>query len=95
MSTEEKKKKDEKKKIVFLLTIIGATVAFLLWKFLFSAPPIVEVDEDFEEMGVRRNIPEIDFEYLQGEEFEKFHDYHTIETIDLDLLGRDNPFLPY
>lgn len=46
-------------------------------------------------MPVRKTVPLIDFQYLKTEQFDEFVKYETIPAIDVDELGRENPFDRY
>ncbi len=93
MSTNDKKKKEERAKVAFLLVGIGLIIFFFLWRFVFSGT--TTRTDIFLPIVVERRVPEIDFEYLKSEEFEKFEDYNSVKPLDIEELGRDNPFLPY
>ncbi len=93
MATEKKdKKKEEKKKIIFLLAGIGLIIFFFLWRFVFVGQPAFE---EALPMTVRRTVPPIDFDYLESEQFKNFEEYKSIDPVNLDTIGRENPFLPY
>ncbi len=93
MSTNDKKKKEEKAKVAFLLAGIGLVIFFFLWRFVFSGT--TTQTDIFQPIVVERRVPEIDFNYIKSEEFEKLENYRSVDSIDIEDLGRDNPFLPY
>ncbi len=91
-SPKKDKTKEEKKKIAILLSAIGIIIFFFLWRFVFSTPTI---EEELIVMPVRKTVPLIDFQYLKTEQFDEFVKYETIPAIDVDELGRENPFDRY
>lgn len=91
-SPKKDKTKEEKKKVVVLLLAIGLIIFFFLWRFVFSTIPKTE---EISMMPVKKTVPAIDFDYLEGRLFESFVEYETIPAIDIELFGRENPFNPY
>lgn len=92
MSSDNNKKKEEKVKAAFLLLGIGFVIFFLVWRFALS-PSVTE--EGFEPIVLEREVPKIDFDYFESEEFENFEDYEVIVAPEIEDIGRENPFLPY
>ncbi len=80
----------EKKNVVIFLVAICLVILLFLWRFVFS-----HKKPEFEPIVVLKTAPKIDFDFLDGEEFEYFYKHETIEPLEEDLMGRDNPFLSY
>ncbi len=82
--------KDGKKDVVITVIVISLIIFIFLWRFVFS-----ELEYEYVPEPTLKTAPEIDFNYLSGPEFDYFDKYEQIESLDEDLMGRDNPFLPY
>ncbi len=87
IQTETKKEKKDLK-IVFI--VLGFILLFLLWKFLFTGG-----DMDIPIISVTKEIPRIDFIYLESPEFRQFYVPESIQPLVPGTMGRNNPFLPY
>ncbi len=90
-TNKEGAKNEEKKKAVFALAVIGVVAFLFLWRFVLS-PPATDYHVP---MPAKKTAPNIDFEYLQSDEFRYFGEYETIDPLEEEMMGRENPFLPY
>ncbi len=94
MPIENKKREKANKQVIVVgVLVIVVSIAFLGWK-IFFAP---EEDYGMRIVHEKREVPQIDFSYLESSEFGYFEKYETITIPPLRErdLGRDNPFLPY
>ena len=80
----------EKRDIVIILSVIGVIIFLFLWRFVFTTP-----QPDAPPIATIKTAPKIDFNYLKEDYFKSFQKYETIEPLAEDLMGRDEPFLPY
>lgn len=83
-------KKKDKKHITIVFAVIGFMVLFLLWRFLFTRH-----DVDMPIIPVIKEVPRIDFEYLESSAFRQFYAPDVIDPLPIGTMGRSNPFLPY
>ena len=80
----------ENKEVVIVLFVIGIIIFLFLWRFIIATPEPISPPG-----AIMRQAPEIDFDYLRSPEFKRFQEYQSIDPLEEDLMGRDNPFLPY
>jgi hypothetical protein len=89
MGLIDKENKDKRSAIITVVAI-SLIIFIFLWRFVFThvetefiAPPQIKV------------APNIDFDYLEEKEFTFFEEYKPITSLSEELMGRENPFLPY
>jgi hypothetical protein len=80
----------EKKNTIIILVVICLVIVLFIWKFFFSNKEI-----EVAPIVILKTAPKIDFDFLESPEFKYFDKYETIEPLEEDLVGRDNPFLSY
>ncbi len=95
ITTQSKKKSQKKLKLTKKQKMIGGGItAFVLilimWRFVFS-PAQVQIPA----IPVTRDVPVIDFSYLDSDLFQMFYAPDPIPSYQVGTMGRDNPFLPY
>jgi hypothetical protein len=90
---KERANKANRQVVIVGTIVILASVLFLLWKFIFEKP-----DSSAVMLPKVREVPAIDFEYFETDQFKNFEKYERIGEItfiDERELGRDNPFISY
>ena len=83
-------KNREKQGPVIALVVICLIILLFVWKFAFSDPPTETVSRP-----VIKSAPRIDFDYLESPELDHFVEYEKIDPLEDEVMGRENPFLPY
>ncbi len=87
----ENKEEQERKSVIIAVVAISLIIFAFLWRFVFSP-----IDYGYSMPIAKIQVaPNIDFEYLKSEKFNYFEEYKQIEPLGEELMGRDNPFLPY
>ncbi len=86
----ENKEEQERKSVIAIVVTISLIIFVFLWRFVLSSPEV-----DYVAPAVIKTAPKIDFDYLKSPEFEYFEEYKQIDPLEEELMGRDNPFLPY
>ena len=89
MALIEKENK-EKNSVIIAVVAISLIIFAFLWRFVFS-----QIEHDYMPMAEIKIAPEIDFDFLESEEYKYFEKYEQIDPLEEELMGRDNPFLPY
>jgi hypothetical protein len=89
MALLDKENKDKRSTIISIVAI-SLTIFAFLWRFVFTG-----VETEYISPAKIMVAPKIDFSYLESEEFLYFERYRPIEPLNEDLMGRENPFLPY
>ncbi len=84
------KENKEKRSGIIAIAAISLTIFAFLWRFVFSG-----VETEYIAPAKIMVAPSIDFDYLKSEEFNYFERYRPIRPLDEELMGRENPFLPY
>jgi hypothetical protein len=90
---KERAQKANKQVVIVGTALILVAVAFLLWTFISDKPP-----DHMVTLPKVRQVPQVDFEFLESSEFKNFERYQRIgeiNFIDDRELGRDNPFISY
>ncbi len=89
MTLLDKENKDKRSTIISIVAMALTIFAFL-WMFVFS-----EVETEYIAPARIMVAPKIDFDYFENKEFLYFEKYAPIKPLEEDLMGRENPFLPY
>ncbi len=82
--------KDGKKDVIISVVVISLIIFVFLWRFVFS-----DLEYEYVPEPILKTAPEIDFGYLEGPEFDYFHEYQQIKPLGEEFMGRENPFLPH
>lgn len=98
MAIEFEKQKNRQKYLVGVAIVIVIATGIILWKGYFSEVEIEKKPSPQSPQEVKfspESLPQINFNIFEESILKELNSYPTIEAIEREEVGRENPFLPY
>lgn len=98
MAIEFEEEKKKQKYLIGVAVAILLITSVILWRGYFSEVELPEKETASTSTQPQfsiESLPQIDFNILEANILEELNTYPSIEGIDEEEIGRENPFLPY